>query len=105
IHHGEKVFEGVIDEIIKSEQTIVELKVQQELKLDAWHIVDESNDGEFKTLTFEIDKSDVPRLVKELMDQDAKIYQINSKEQSLEDIFINLTKDGNLDVRIDSFGN
>ena len=94
-----------MDEIIKSEQTLVELKVQQELKLDSWNIVDETNDGEFKTLTFELDKSDVPRLVKELMDQHAKIYQINSVEQSLEDIFINLTKDGNLDVRIDSFGN
>jgi len=105
IHHGEKVFEGIINEIRKSEQTMVELKTNQELKLDAWTISDERNTGEFKQVTFEIDKSDVPRLIKDLMDQQVEIYQINSVEQSLEDIFINLTKDSNLDVRVDSFGN
>ncbi|MCH2176269.1 MAG: ABC transporter ATP-binding protein [Lentisphaeria bacterium] len=105
IHHGNKVFEGVVAEVTQSEQTIVEVKASKELDCKSWNLLKSEEHHGLQQLTFELDKQEIPQLVQSLIDQNAEIFQVRSEEPNLEELFINLTKDKHLDVRIDSFGN
>jgi ABC-type multidrug transport system ATPase subunit len=105
IHHGEKVLEGIVADMLKSEQTIIELKAPKPLNLEAWEVIQKKSDDGLMRVIFELENDAVPQLIKDLIDQEAEIYKVNRVERNLEDIFIDLTKDSNLDVRVDSFGN
>ena len=58
----------------------IELKIQKE---------------DNKVLLLKIDKEKVPFIIKTLVDNNVKIYQIAEKSQSLEDVFFGVTEGGN----------
>ncbi len=106
IHHGEKVLEGVVGELKgKSIRTAVHLRPDSpipELGRIQPETTETAGTGEI-VLEFCIAPEDVPELVAELVAGGARIIQVLETERSLEDIFLEHTKGGALDVRIDSF--
>ena len=94
IKNGEIIETSNIEQIKKEEKTQVQIfelddanKVKNinELKNKKIEVIDNQN------ITIEISKSEVPEIVKTLVEQSVKIYSIREKEISLEEAFLKKT--------------
>ena len=104
IHHGEKLMESDVDALDEVEAVILKAKTNADLDLERFNLIEKTKHDDITEFRFDIDRPQIPELVNYFSSVKAEIYEVRELERSLEDIFINLTKDKELDVRIDSFG-
>ncbi len=94
IHKGEKIVEGLVNDLLDPSKTMVKLETTDNetaykiLEYSKWSekiILHESH------IQVETDKTDLPNLVRYLSDHKIDIYLVQPRH-SLEDYFLNLTK-------------
>ena len=93
IHHGKKVVEGEVKELLDPSKTILKIETGDNSK--AFELLSKSNWTKGLTITqnqiqMEITKSDIPDLVRFLTAHQTDIYLIQNLH-SLEDYFLKLT--------------
>lgn len=96
MHKGRKIKEGLVKELIKPEETIVEIdilehaKIPEELKNSRWqsYLVEASPNR----LIFKIDTANTPYINQYLVEKGVQVTGIQSKH-SLEQYFLSLTND------------
>ena len=107
VHHGKKVLEGEVSQLKGGTiSTTVHFEPKTEIpKLENFSILSDTIDEDTgcKVAEYAATFKEIPSLVQELVDAGARISKVMEKERSLEDIFIEHTKGGEIDVRIDSF--
>ena len=92
INKGEKIVEGVVDELLDPEHTVIDIdstnndKAREELLQTKWAVYLK----EGKVLQLMMNKDKVPQLVQELVAMDIQLLSVNSSH-SLENYFLSLT--------------
>ena len=92
IHKGEKIVEGIVDELLDPAHTVIDIdttnneKAHEQLLHTQWAAYLQKD----KPLQLMMDKELVPQLIQELVAIDIQILQVNSSH-SLENYFLSLT--------------
>ena len=92
INKGEKIVEGVVDELLDPAHTVIDIdstnndKAREQLLQTKWAVYLQEN----KVLQLMMNKDLVPQLVKELVAMDIQLLSVNSSH-SLENYFLSLT--------------
>jgi ABC-type multidrug transport system ATPase subunit len=92
IDKGKKVVEGTTEELFNPANTLVELETpdadaHEKILQSKWK---ESLQPTHGIIVFKLHVNDVPRLAKDIIDMDIRIYSLH-KKHSLESLFLNLT--------------
>jgi bacitracin transport system ATP-binding protein len=105
IHHGRKVLEGPVGDLRQDHRDVlVVARGDADVAALPFNLTDDEVHGELRRLTFRLtDEQPVPELVRTLVGSSLDIEEVQPLTQTLEDIFIEHTKDARGDVRIDSF--
>ncbi|KOF03126.1 bacitracin ABC transporter ATP-binding protein [Roseivirga seohaensis subsp. aquiponti] len=96
IDQGKIMYEGKLDGLHNNDSSqFLEIKLDNSQK--AIEIIKELNytisEHDSKTITLPVtDKTDISRINKALVQNDIEVYQLKSTEETLESIFLNLTK-------------
>ena len=96
INLGKIIQQGTVTELLTQSQTRIQMQLSpmdKAAKILAAH--HPAQDGKWLTLNIQADQ--VPGLVKELALQDIQVHQIMQKGQSLEEFFISVTQNGEVD--------
>ncbi|SNX54261.1 ABC transporter ATP-binding protein [Thermoanaerobacterium sp. RBIITD] len=92
INHGHVIADGKLENLL-SKNTYVEMVISDYNSELIEKISNLAYDTVFKDgkLTFKVkDKDSIPKIAKTVVDSGAKLYQLDSKTSSLEDLFINI---------------
>lgn len=96
IDQGKIMYEGKLDGLHSNDPTqFLEIKLDNSQK--AIEVIKELNytisEHDSKTITLPVtDKTDISKINKALVQNDIEVYQLKSTEETLESIFLNLTK-------------
>jgi ABC-type multidrug transport system ATPase subunit len=97
IHKGKKIIEGSVQSLLDPSKTVVKIETQNNsqayelLKQSSWSDTLKLNENE---LQLNLQKTEIPSLVRLLSENEIDIFQIRPLH-SLEDYFLNLTKNAN----------
>ena len=99
INKGKAIVEGEVATLLNSQKWVVRMKTNNnerlvELLQDHFQIPGKHDDVT-QTVQFDIDKNQVPQVIRSCSDLDIDIYQVESKKQ-LEDYFIQMTQNESL---------
>lgn len=97
IHKGKKVIEGFVKQLLDPSQTVVKIETANNdqayeiLMLTQWSESLQRNENEIQ---LKLNKTEIPSLIHLLTENEIGIYQVRPLH-SLEDYFLNLTKNAN----------
>ncbi|MEY3598469.1 MAG: hypothetical protein RL521_891 [Bacteroidota bacterium] len=99
INKGKAIVEGEVATLLNSQKWVVRMQTNNnerlvELLRDHFQILGKYDDVT-QTVQFDIDKNQVPQVIRSCSDLDIDIYQVESKKQ-LEDYFIQMTQNESL---------
>ncbi len=99
INKGKAIVEGEVATLLNSQKWVVRMQTNNnerlvELLQDHFQILGKYDDVT-QTVQFDIDKNQVPQVIRSCSDLDIDIYQVESKKQ-LEDYFIQMTQNESL---------
>ncbi len=98
IHKGELLREGTVADL-GAEKSQIRIQVEPVEKAtgvvsEHWTCVPDGDDG----LLIEVLRDDVPKLVGKLVENKIRVYEVSAYRQTLEDYFLSVTEEEDLDV-------
>ncbi len=108
IHKGRCVVQTSIDEL-RTHSFRVEIDVRgpaaqiEVLCRDAGASSSHAADHDGATTLVYRDPVDIPQLVRQLVQAGAEVLRVQTRRETLEEVFLRLTRTGDSDVRIDAF--
>lgn len=99
INKGKAIVEGEVATLLNSQKWVVRMQTNNNERLvellHAHFQIPGKHDDVTQTVQFDIDKNQVPQVIRSCSDLDIDIYQVESKKQ-LEDYFIQMTQNESL---------